>query len=232
MIVRTEEELDQIFAAFQDDRVAEAPRPLAAWLSEHPDLSSQFVLWATELPALAAADLLPPSPQFEARGRAIGQKVLERIGLTVEAPALLSSLNDAARQAGKRPRELAQALGIRDVTVRQAQPASDRGGYHPGTVGRAPCRGAECRPRRTSRLPRTAADPCGGRRIPVRAGSRSMRRAGFRRGGAKLLRYDGGTKRRMELACPHPRRLQAGTPPLPEFPHCQPDGTRRARGRS
>ena len=57
MTTRTDDELDRIFALFHEDRRSEAPRPLAAWISDHPDLSACFVQWATELQSLTVADL-------------------------------------------------------------------------------------------------------------------------------------------------------------------------------
>ena len=112
MNARTEDELDSIFISFHEDRMSASPKPLDAWVSEHPDLSKCFVQWATEIPSLALADLQPASEGFETRTLAIGQGILIRMGLGVHSGPLMSSLNDTARNCGKKPRELAQALGI------------------------------------------------------------------------------------------------------------------------
>ena len=112
MNVRTEVELDRIFAEFHEDRLSTHPRPLTAWMMEHPELDSNFVKWAAEMPSLDAADLFPASPEFQSRSLAIGQGILQRMGITVSNESALASLNDAARACGKKPREVAQAVGI------------------------------------------------------------------------------------------------------------------------
>lgn len=112
MNVRTEAELDRIFAEFHEDRQSGHPRPLTAWMTEHPDLGSDFVSWSTEMPSLDTADLCPISPDLEARSLAMGRSILQRMGLSANSASTISSLNDAARACGKKPRELAQAIGI------------------------------------------------------------------------------------------------------------------------
>jgi hypothetical protein len=112
MNARTEDELDSIFISFHEDRMSASPKPLDAWVTEHPDLSKCFVQWATEIPSLALADLQPASEAFEAHSLAIGQNILARMGIGAESSPILFSLNDTARNCGKKPRELAQALGI------------------------------------------------------------------------------------------------------------------------
>src|SRR4051812_30435278 len=112
MNVRTEVELDRIFAEFHEDRLSAHPRPLKEWAEKHPDLGRSFVLWATEDRALDVADLCPPSPDFESRSIEIGRNILQKIGLAPSRDLALSSLNDAARTCGRKPRELAQILGI------------------------------------------------------------------------------------------------------------------------
>jgi hypothetical protein len=107
-----EDDMDQLFASFYADRHSEAPRPLVSWIDDRPDLSAQFIQWATEIPALATAELMPASPDFESRSLAIGQAILQRHGLAASVGAGLSSLNDAARRCGSTPREAARRIGV------------------------------------------------------------------------------------------------------------------------
>ena len=112
MHVHTEDDLDQIYASFYEDRRSVSPRPLTSWISEHPTLKSSLIQWATELPALEIAESRPAYPEFEARSVAIGQAVLRKIGLAYRDVGELTSLNEAARARGMSPRVIAQRLGI------------------------------------------------------------------------------------------------------------------------
>jgi hypothetical protein len=112
MNVRTDDELDRIFASFNEDRKSPAPRPLAFWVLEHPDLRTCFVQWATELPSFEIAESRPAYPEFEARSLAIGRSILDRLGLGLEETGYVSSLNDAARGRGLTPRKAAERLGV------------------------------------------------------------------------------------------------------------------------
>ena len=100
MNTRTEDDLDRIFASFHEDRHSRFPRPLASWISEHPDLKNCFVRWATEMPAMEIAEMRPTYQEFEARTLAIGQSILQRVGLAQPVEGELISLNEAARACG------------------------------------------------------------------------------------------------------------------------------------
>ncbi|HLJ57188.1 MAG TPA: hypothetical protein VKT77_19275 [Chthonomonadaceae bacterium] len=112
MMARTDEELDRIFAAFDEDRRSAKPRPLSAWIAEHPDLSASFAHWATECQSLQAAEELGPTAEFERRSLQIGSAVLARLRFGDGAAAQISSLNDAARAAGAHPKDVARRSGI------------------------------------------------------------------------------------------------------------------------
>jgi hypothetical protein len=107
-----DEELDRIFAAFCEDRQSPAPRPLTAWIAERPDLSTIFTHWATEEASISVSSTHAPSAEFESRSVEIGRAVWARLRVTERRSPAFSSLNDAARNCGTRPREVAQQAGI------------------------------------------------------------------------------------------------------------------------
>ena len=106
-----EVDLDRIFASFYEDRQSPAPKPLASWIAEYPELKGSIVQWAAEIPAIDLAELRPAAPELEARSLAIGRSVLDRLGLGAPTDVLVS-FNDAARRRGVSPRQLSERLGI------------------------------------------------------------------------------------------------------------------------
>ena len=110
MNAHSEDELDAIFAQFDSDRRSASPQPLADWISRYPELRDSLVMWATELPSIEMADGAPGVPWFEERSLEAGMAVLRRSGLAEEAR--ISTLNDAARAQGARPRDVAEAVGV------------------------------------------------------------------------------------------------------------------------
>jgi transcriptional regulator with XRE-family HTH domain len=107
-------ERDALFAAWSADRQAEAPRPLADWITAYPDHAEALVLWSVEAPITDCALHAPEDPAADARVLALGRQVLAemRARQTAAAPARLESLLETAKKQGLTPKTLAERLGV------------------------------------------------------------------------------------------------------------------------
>jgi hypothetical protein len=104
--------MDRLFIEFAQDRQSNTPRPLVEWIASNPDMKQDFVAWAADIPAMDYAEGQPADAAAEAHTLHVGMGVLKKLGFTLEESVPFSSLNEAARQQGVSPKQLAQKLGV------------------------------------------------------------------------------------------------------------------------
>lgn len=124
--VENPDELDELYAAWEEDRQSSHPTPLKEWIRRYPQHKAELIEWATMAPIMDYAETLPEDPEAEARIRALGDRIIEEArrkwcaqqAATTPATAgtPLQSLQATAQRAGLNPKALATRLGI-GVTV-------------------------------------------------------------------------------------------------------------------
>lgn len=106
-------EIDEMYAAWSEDRESATPRPLKEWTTQYPQYAQNLAQWSVTESLLE----LTPEPvitsEMTAQSREIGRNVLAEARGRYEAslPAL-SSINATAKAKGSTLNALAQSLGI------------------------------------------------------------------------------------------------------------------------
>ncbi|MCS6775840.1 MAG: hypothetical protein RMJ43_02770 [Chloroherpetonaceae bacterium] len=116
--VENSDELDELYAAWEEDRRSSHPTPLKEWIRRYPQHRAELIQWATMAPIMDYAETLPDDPEGEAHVRAIGHRIIEearrkwraRQAATIAPP--LRSLQATAQRVGLNPKALATRLGL------------------------------------------------------------------------------------------------------------------------
>lgn len=115
MAASKELERDALFAAWSEDRQMGSPKPLRAWIAEHPGYEDDLIQWATDAPVSEIAYRLDADPEGEARTLAIGRKVVAEMRARYEAP--LSGILAAARSRQMDSEALAAHLEMSEPLI-------------------------------------------------------------------------------------------------------------------
>lgn len=105
-------DMDRIFFQYCEDRASEKPRALKEWMADHPELKDDFILWATDIPAMSYALTIPTDYEQEQRTAKIGLTVLSILGVIQETVPVITDLYLRSREHGLSPKQLATMLGV------------------------------------------------------------------------------------------------------------------------
>ncbi len=111
-------EMDELYAAWSENRESATPRPLKEWTARYPQYALNLAQWAVTESLLE----LTPEPiitlEMTAQSREIGRNVLAEARARYEAtlPALVS-INATAKANGSSLNALAQSLGMSSRTM-------------------------------------------------------------------------------------------------------------------
>ncbi len=113
-------EMDEIFAAWSEDRESGSPRPLKEWIAISPQYASQLAQWATTTTLLEFAPEPTITPEMEAETHTIGRNVLAEARAKYETtlPAIVG-INATAKAKGLSWHGLAQSLGLSSAILQK-----------------------------------------------------------------------------------------------------------------
>lgn len=117
-ISKNDYQLDKIFEEWLSNQNLESPLPLKSWIDQYPQYSHEFILWASNTPALEHSSTLPPDFELEDVVMDIGwQTFLLAQAKADKIPKPIHSLIESGKMLGLQPGELAQKIGIGKVLL-------------------------------------------------------------------------------------------------------------------
>ncbi len=113
-------EMDEIFAAWSEDRESGTPRSLKDWMANAPQHAQQLAQWTATTTLLELAPEPTLTSEMEAETRALGRSVLAEARAKYEAtlPAIVG-INATAKAKGWNLHKLAQSLGLSSAIVQK-----------------------------------------------------------------------------------------------------------------
>lgn len=115
----TEDNLDALYMAWQEDRLSTTPTPLQDWLARYPNHASEIVRWTQHEPLVAWSETQTTEPALYARAETIGRNVVAEMRARYETP--LHSLLATAKARGLSPKALAEQLHVGQPIVAKLQ---------------------------------------------------------------------------------------------------------------
>lgn len=118
------DELDALYARWQDDRRSAQPTALREWLAGYSTCREELIRWTADAPLYEPADETAVSTEEEAQVLKIGRDILARKLAAYNASPDRPTVRDLyalAKERGLKTRDLAVALGIAPEIVAKLQ---------------------------------------------------------------------------------------------------------------
>ena len=126
----SQDALRELYHEWSEDREGMTPRPLQEWMAQYPQYKQELMRWELDEPMMRYADTLPPDLESgnafrekahtliaEWRSKYEANLPTEDTETETHPPAILTSLNDAAKRQNLRFPQFAKTMGVSLATL-------------------------------------------------------------------------------------------------------------------